>query len=722
MLFSNLFLRFLYIKAVPGICILILCLPYFTIAQPEEGRTGLVLSGGGAKGFAHIGVLKVLEEVDMPVDIITGTSMGAVIGALYSIGYTAEELEEIVLETNWQSLFSDDIKRRYIPIEEKAWDGKFLVSLPIINKNVRLPSGLAAGHDINLLFARLTWPYHQTESFSELPIPFACIATDLETGEAVVFNSGSLPDALRASIAIPSLFRPVEINDRKLIDGGLVRNLPVQDAIDLGATYTVAINASTQLLDFENLVSMGDILNQTINLQILENMKEQELKSDLLLHPDLGTHTTLDFENARTIIQLGEDMARENIKELQEIADSLNRNRKPRINKKVERVESFIIQEIRFNGLEKFTEEQALKDLNINSSTRVTFDEIEEGIARLRGLQLFSHISYRLINMQDHYQLVVDVTENARDLFRFGFRYDSWTRASILLNTTLRNVWYSNSNVRLSARFGEQLELNAQHFSYFGNSPKLAAGLDLNFTRYSIDQYINQSRTANINTDALSAEGFLGGMFSSLATGGVGIRQEVFNESTRIGADRSAEGWSNLTSLFGTFWLDSYDRAIFPNNGHSVNIRSEFSLSRLGTVTFIRHNLQWSGYYPLNDRLVLNNDVNLGQVLGPDLPFHHQFFLGGYPDFTGYRLYELAGKSVASIRGNVRLKIMEQRYIMLGSNIGNSYEQLSFQPGRVLVGWDLTLAANTVLGPMSLTFMGSRRHPILVEFHVGYRF
>ncbi|MEX0779848.1 MAG: patatin-like phospholipase family protein [Balneolales bacterium] len=690
--------------------------------RAQEDKVGLVLSGGGAKGFAHIGVLKVLEEVNMPVDVITGTSMGAAIGALHSLGYSADELEKVILETNWQALFSDDVNRRYIPIEEKMWDSKFLVSLPIKNASVGLPTGLVTGQKISLLLTRLTWPYHDSLDFNDLPIPFACIATDLETGEAVVFNSGSLPEALRASIALPSIFTPVEKDGRILVDGGLVRNLPVQDALDLGATYTLAVNASTQLLDAENLVSLGDVLNQTISLQMSRNMKGQELISDFLLHPDLGDYTTLDFGEAENIIQLGEDMARENYDELKHLADSLNRNRELKKLQRDKNPDSFNVQEVSFNGLVQLSEEQALKDLNLGNESPVTFAQIEESIARLHGLQVFSHVSYRLINSDDHYRLIVDVTEDSRDLLRFGFRYDSWTRASLLLNTTFRNVWYRNSTMRLNARFGEQLELDAQHFSYFGNSPKLGTGVDLNFTRYSIDQYDNRSRTANINTDAISSEVFLGTMFSSLAMGGVGIRQEVFNPSTRIGPERSADGWSSFTSLFGTFWLDSFDRAVYPNTGHSVNIRSEFSLPRLGYISFSRHQFDWSGYYPINDNVVMQNNVILGHAFGPDLPFHHQFFLGGYPKFSGYNLNELAGQSVASLQGKIRLEVLDDRYVIFGSNAGNAFEQLTFNPEEITMGWDVSLAANTMLGPLSLTLMGSRRHPLLVEFHAGYRF
>ncbi|MEX0686213.1 MAG: patatin-like phospholipase family protein [Balneolales bacterium] len=696
--------------------------PDALVAQSEESRVGLVLSGGGAKGFAHIGVMKVLEEVDMPIDIITGTSMGAVIGGLYSIGYTAEEMEAIAIQTNWQSLFRDDIRRRHIPIEDKLWDGMFLVSLPLTDNGISLPSGLIFGHKTNLLFSRLTWPYHELDSFGELPIPFACIATDLETGEAVVLKSGDLAKAIQASSAIPSIFSPVELDGRKLVDGGLVRNLPVQDAIDMGATFTLAINSSTQLLDIERILGMTDVLTQTINLQMMVNMKGEEDKSDFLLNPDLQGYNMLDFGDVQRIIRFGEDTARENIDRLREIADSLNANRNSQ--KKVSRVNtnSIYLNGVSFTNLQQLSDEQALAQMNLSSTGRVTLDEIEEGIARLYGLQLFNKVSYKMIKQGNGYHMVVDAQENLRDLIRFGFRYDSWTRASLLLNTTFRNVITRNSVLRLNSRFGEQLELDLHYFNYFGYKPKLAAGLDIKFTRYSLDYYEENVRTANVNTDALAGEFFLGSMFSSLAMGGVGLRQEIFNPSTRIGPDRFVEGWSNFTSLFGRIWLESYDNSVFPSQGNSINIHSEFSLPQIASVSFSRHEFSLGSYYPLSPKWVFQNRIYGGHTFGPDLPFHHQLFLGGYPDFPGYRLNELTGQSVASIRGSLRYEVVRNRYLMIGANAGNTYDRFTFSLDGIKVGWDVTAATNSILGPVSITIMGSDLHPVLLEFNAGYRF
>ena len=208
-------------------------------ADRQRPRVGLALSGGGAKGFAHIGVLKVLESAGVPIDCISGTSMGSIVGALYAIGYSVDEIEAIALESDWEDIFSDAITRRDRPIEQKLVEDRYLLSLPLVGTKIGLPRGLIAGQKVSALLDRLTLPVHGQTSFRELPIPFSCVATDIVTGEAVVLDSGFLPEAIRASMAIPSAFTPVEIDGRLLVDGMLVRNFPVQDVIDLGADLVV---------------------------------------------------------------------------------------------------------------------------------------------------------------------------------------------------------------------------------------------------------------------------------------------------------------------------------------------------------------------------------------------------------------------------------------------------------------------------------------------------
>ena len=201
---------------------------------PEPLKIGLVLSGGGAKGFAHIGALKVIEEAGIKIDYISGTSMGSIIGGLYASGFTAHQLDSLARAKQWEQLFTERTQRRLLTTYEKKQDEKFLLDFPISRKGIQLPQGLIAGQNVYEFLSRQLSHVRHINNFDNLPIPFRAVATDLETGEAVVLDGGHLPDAIRASISIPSVFIPYSIGDNVYIDGGLIRNLPVQEVLDMG--------------------------------------------------------------------------------------------------------------------------------------------------------------------------------------------------------------------------------------------------------------------------------------------------------------------------------------------------------------------------------------------------------------------------------------------------------------------------------------------------------
>ncbi|MEL6842188.1 MAG: patatin-like phospholipase family protein, partial [Bacteroidota bacterium] len=219
------------------LCFLLLCLSVPRSGYSQEStrpKIGLALSGGGAKGLAHIGVLKILEENGIRPDYISGTSMGAIIGGLYSIGYTTEQLEEMAYSLDWGSYFSDRVPEYYRPIEDKLSPAQYQLSFPLHEGKPELPKGLIAGEKLRLLLTRLTIPVHDTPNFDQFGIPFSCVATDLVSGEGIVFRSGDLPDAIRCSASIPSVMEPSQQDETMLVDGGLVRNFPVEDVLAMG--------------------------------------------------------------------------------------------------------------------------------------------------------------------------------------------------------------------------------------------------------------------------------------------------------------------------------------------------------------------------------------------------------------------------------------------------------------------------------------------------------
>lgn len=695
--------------------------------ETQEPSVGLVLSGGGAKGFAHIGVLKVLEEVNMPIDYITGTSMGSVVGGLYAIGYRSDDLEEIVINTNWTRLFADERSRRHIPVEEKLWEGRFQVTLPIHEEGMWLPSGVVGGHQISILLSRLTWEVHDIEEFNKFPIPFAAIATDIETGEPVVLNSGYLAEAMRASIAIPSIFTPIRIEDRYLVDGGLVRNMPVEDVINLGADYVLGVNVSTQLQAESQLQSLLSILNQTISIAMLENIRDQEFLADKILRPELSDFSIQDFGDAEEIIKLGEISAREYYDELKQIADSLNQQRTDEPDRtEIEPISTVNIDEIEIQGLELISEERVFTDLKLETGVDLELDNIEEAIDRLYSTPFFERITYRIERREESNKLIITVSEVSHDDFNIGFHYETQRRASLQFNVAMRNIRDLSSTLRFTLELGEEISTDAQYFYYpmiTALGTRVGARTRLNYTRHLTDVYVDEEREASVLTDTFYGELMTGPIINTIAMINGGFRAEHFYQSRIVGTTEFPEGWGSYYSVFGDIWLDSFNRNHFPDVGQSLRIRTDFTIPAIdNSLGFSRHEVKTRGFYRLANRFTLGHYVRLGQTYGTDLPLHRQIMTDNYPDAPGFLLHELAGPAYVAGHGLIRVEPWDDRYLTGRAGITNAFDNLTdIVKGEPLhFGWALEAGLRTLAGPAKIAFAGSQRNPFLLMIKIGF--
>src|SRR6478672_1491583 len=309
--------------------------PILTFSQDtvKRPKIGLVLSGGGAKGFAHIGVLKVLEQAGVKIDYIGGTSMGAVVGGLYASGYSATQIDSIFTNTNFDELLSDYIPRTSKSFYEKRNDELYAFTLPFNYSkfSIGVPIALSKGmYNYNLL-AKLTHNVRHVKDFNKLPIPFVCVATDIETGHEVIVNTGYLPQALLASSAFPTLFSPVELNGHLLVDGGVSNNYPVEEVKKMGADIIIGVDVQDDLKDRKSLKDATRILVQISNLEMIESMKEKVKKTDIYLKPDISNFTVISFDQGKDIIRKGEEAAFAQYEEIKKLGskEDFKLNNKP---------------------------------------------------------------------------------------------------------------------------------------------------------------------------------------------------------------------------------------------------------------------------------------------------------------------------------------------------------------------------------------------------------
>lgn len=292
------------------------------VVNQEDKKIGLVLSGGTAKGLAHIGILKVLDEEKVPIEYVTGTSMGSIIGGMYSVGYTPEEIEEIAISMDWMSLFSDKIERKDKGAVRNSIEDKNSTVIPIKNFMPKLPSGVVGGKTASQRLNELFYGALRVEDFRKFPRKFAAVATDLESGEGVMIDKGSIATAIRESLSIPSVFAPIRDGKRLYIDGGVVRNLPVQDVKVLGADYTIGVNVGDGFTKRdESKMNLIDVITDTTTIAGRQEVERQIRMLDLYMKPDLEKFESYDFSKVKEIIAAGEAVARANIDKIRKLSN-----------------------------------------------------------------------------------------------------------------------------------------------------------------------------------------------------------------------------------------------------------------------------------------------------------------------------------------------------------------------------------------------------------------
>lgn len=706
-----------------------------TLSQ-ERPKIGLALSGGGAKGFCHIGVLKVLEEIQMPIDYITGTSMGSIIGGLYAIGYKAEDLEDLALNTDWANLFSDNVERHSLTMEQKMWDGRYVATLALKGGKIRLPSGLISGQKITRLLNRLTLPAQHIRDFQDFPIPFTCVATNIVTGEAVVLNEGYLSDALRASMAIPTVFTPIKMNDTLMVDGGLVRNLPAEDVINMGADIIIGVDVGAPLLKQEQLNSFWSIIDQTASFQIVASTKEQRKYCDYLIVPDMGEFSTFSFDQAAFFIQQGEAAARQMLPQLNALADSLNRISKPaRISRPVE-IDSAYVTDMEISGLGKLSKRLVITEMDIKTPGWLSIPKLEEDIERLYATQLFERISYNLEFVEGSQKLVIRPVEKSGSLFRAGIHYDSKTDASLLLNTTFRNLGKWGSLVVFDLKLGGDFYGDGQYWVHTGLAREFGFRARANYSRFIVDYYEDDARLAQYKVNSYIGEGLLGTLFSTKILFGGGARLEYVEADPSTAPADFEKRIERQAVLFGTLKIDTYDRAVFPTSGVFMQLRSEYANNEKFDLknSVWRHYLDFRSVIAVHPKISLLQSLFLGTTSQSEVAFHYRFYLGGMDrpfifmgeknSFVGFKTQELTGNNAQFLQLGIQFEILSNKYILFRWNAGNTFDvwKIDFENNVYLTGSGFTLGTNTFLGPLEFSIMRSSRHNTLTHLNLGYKF
>ncbi len=700
----------------------------------ERPKIGVVLSGGGAKGLAHIGFLKVMEEAGIRPDYIGGTSMGSIIGGLYAIGYSADSLEKIAKGMRWNYYLTDDIPRRYITLEEKADNDRFLLSFPIEERRIVIPSGIVNGQNIENILNVLCAPVHDVRNFNDLQIPYLCVATNIETGEEVVFREGSLPEAMRASMGIPSVFYPIEISGKLLVDGGVVNNFPVNHVKDMGADIIIGVDVGFQFHTKEDLNSIIRIIEQT-TLFLGHSLNEiNKSHCNILITPEIKDYSASSFNATDTLIALGEIAARQKFTEMKELAETLRKydnTYSPSQNLPI--LDSILIKEIKIKGLNKVSSKLVSGKLQLEPMQKYSPEEIGTAVERTYSSLYFEKISWQLeVPESGGTRIIINATEAKGGLFRAGLHYDTNYKAALLLNTTFRNVLLDGSKFSTNLSLGENPFLNINYFKNNGWKPGF--GLNAEVNNFDVFAYNNEGRKiSNLSYTEGSIQLYTQSIIRNSHAIGFGTEMERTILKPRIDPgfnfDQSRQ---TFLSYYGFVELDSYDNAYFPKRG--VKMNTEF---RIITHKNQHPVLFFSGRTSKVMRLSPRGSLLLhaygGFAHGDSIPYQYYFYTGGLNPvrrngmipFVGLDFMERAEKNALVLRADLQIELFKNLYITAKANVGNLKSDFTelFTYNKMIGGFGLTFSYDSWIGPIEYTLMKSINKTRVLSFiNIGYWF
>jgi NTE family protein len=447
--------------------------------MPARPRLGLALSGGGAKGLAHIGLIKVMEEAGLKPDYITGVSMGSIVGGLYAMGYSPDSIAQMFRTFDWEPAMSDRIPENKIIFLEKKYFHNSLLSLPITRNAIKIPSGLISGQQIESGLNHYFWPAALITDFSQLPIPFLCLATDVVTTRRVVFRNGYLPDAIRASIAIPTVFTPVKTDTSLLVDGGVVRNYAATELREMGADIVIGSYVSFRGYKEKDLESAYSILKQIGFLTSLADYEEQKRQTDIMIEPDLGDISTLSFNNIDSIINRGYREALKYRETFKQLADSLDSFGPREPVRPLPEVKYYRFDNIRVTGNRMISNEQIIGVLDVRPGEEVDRGMLEERIELLYGKNWFEKVKYRIIPEDDSLTLEIDCIERPRAMLYGSLHYDLSLSTGAVVSLSARDLLTPRSIINIDTYIGQYYRLRISATQFIDKSQKF--GVEASF-------------------------------------------------------------------------------------------------------------------------------------------------------------------------------------------------------------------------------------------------
>ena len=704
-----------------------LLLPFSLHSQEQRKKVGVVLSGGGAKGMAHIKALKVIEEAGIPIDYIAGTSMGAIVGGLYAIGYTPEQLDSMVRKQDWTFLLSDRIKRSAMSLTDRERSEKYTVSIPFTKTpKDAVTGGIMKGQNLANLFSDLTVGYHDSINFNKLPIPFACVAANVVNGEQIIFHDGILSTAMRASMAIPGVFTPVRQDSMVLVDGGIVNNYPADVVKAMGADIIIGVDVQNALKKADKLNSVPDILGQIVDITCQSNHDKNVDLTDTYIRVNVDGYSSASFTPAAidTLMRRGEEAAKDQWSSLLALKKKIGiaEDYTPKQHgpySSLSNARTIYVTDISFSGVEVDDKKWLMKKCKLEENSDISTQQIEQALNQLRGSQSYSSASYTLKETPEGYHLNFLLQEKYERRINLGIRFDSEEIASLLVNATADLKTRIPSRLALTGRLGkryaaridytlEPMQQRNFNFSYM-------------FQYNDINIYEEGDRAYNTTYKYHLAEFGFSDVWYKNFRFGLGLRFEYYKYKDFLFkkpeiSDLKVES-EHFLSYFAQVQYNTYDKGRFPSKGS--DFRAAYSLYTDNMAQYNEHapfsalNASWASVIPVPRRFAVIPSIYGRILIGRDFPYPLQNAIGGevpgfyIPQqlpFAGVTNLELMDNTVMIASIKFRQRMGAIHYLTLTGNYGltdsNFFDILK---GKQLFGISAGYGMDSIFGPLEIS-------------------
>ncbi len=708
-------------------------------------KVGLVLSGGGAKGYIHIGALKVIEKSGLKIDYIGGTSVGALIGSLYATGHSAYELNKIIKDTSFNYLFLNG-EKKFSPFHKKN-EEKYLFKLPFkIKTGIHIPQSINRGQATLQIISNLLNRADEIEDFSKLPIPFFCMATNLENGKQKIIENGYLPQAVLASSAFPLLLPPVEIDNTLYIDGGVVNNFPILEMKKKNVDIIIGINLGQPLYKKDEMPSVTTIINQISSYETVKNTKDQIKHADILLNPDLTSFNTLNFNNSIILLKKGEEEAEKHINLFNKIVNhnkQYNNEVSPVNLKKLKNKDVVFLESINVNGLNKISKSYLLDKLSVYTPQIVKYSYIEDRINFLYATDQFSKIYFKTKTQANgRTELILDVEESKSfSNIKMGLHYDPVFKSSLLVNYTNNRLGFNNSLFLIDFVLGDSPRYNISYF--IDNGIKPSVGFNSSYKSANLNKIIN-GNGVNFLSSEFENRFYFQSSIQNIVTFSSGLEYKYISINNKTGISNINSSLFTQNSYFISSYFslkaDTKNNSEFASRGVFLDTTFQYLMlsntSNFLPIPFLSTAIEFYIPFPKSNKLYLNIKTTLGgffqqNAMPPPIGFEFnagsmfkQNFLNAEA-YSGLLLGNYSGAFKLHMQSGIQYKLFPNQYIGVSAmaiNFSQSLKDLQLIPKNNFA-IEASYGIQTFLGPVKGYFTYSFAHKTVFSgINIGYWF